>query len=108
MKRKNVSGQTLVEYSIIIGIVVTVFVAMNPMIKRGFQSMIKIAADQIGNQENSDQTFDESGYMEYSNTEIRLTSDKETVERLGIINYMFNDSTFISTETSLNLGITGQ
>ena len=55
MFRKRSPGQTFIEYTIMVGVLVTVLVAMTPMIRRGIQAMVKITADQLGSQQNSEQ-----------------------------------------------------
>ena len=59
-------GQTILEYTIIVGIVTVVLYYMGTGIKRGVQSLVKVTADQMGNQQNSDQDFNDTqqGYME--------------------------------------------
>lgn len=44
-------AQGIMEYSIVIGLVVSVFVVMQAYLKRGIQAGIRISADQLGNQE---------------------------------------------------------
>ena len=41
-------GQSILEYTIVLGVIVIVMSAMGPMIKRGTQSLIKVVADQVG------------------------------------------------------------
>ena len=45
------------EYTIIVGIVAVVLSYMGTGIKRGVQSLVKVTADQVGNQQNADQDF---------------------------------------------------
>ena len=59
-------GQSILEYTIVLGVIVIVMSAMGPMIKRGTQSLIKVVADQVGAQQNAEQKFDESGHLEAS------------------------------------------
>ena len=53
--RKNIMGQTIVEYSLLIGIVIALLLVVTPMIKRGSQGMIKTVADEVGYQNNAEQ-----------------------------------------------------
>jgi len=46
-------GQTILEYTIIIGIVTMMLFYMGTGIKRSLQSLVKVTADQVGNQGNS-------------------------------------------------------
>ena len=49
------SGQTIVEYTFLIGIVIAIVVAMSPMVKRSSQAMVKVVADEVGLQRESEQ-----------------------------------------------------
>lgn len=51
----NKQGQSSLEYVVLISIVAMALIAMIPAIKRGSHSLIKITADQIGNQAEADQ-----------------------------------------------------
>ncbi len=52
-------GQTILEYTLIAGIITAVLYYMGTGIKRGVQSMVKVAADQVGNQQEADQRLDD-------------------------------------------------
>ena len=110
-------GQSILEYTIIVGIVTVVLYYMGTSIKRGIQSLIKVTADQVGNQQNSDQDFNDTqqGYMVESNTQITMDNNKETTE-LGYIpavgnavetdNTSYNEITETQTNTITNAGFT--
>jgi uncharacterized protein (UPF0333 family) len=102
----NNKAQSVLEYTIIIGIIVIVLFVMNPLMKRGIQGMIKVVADQIGTQQNSDQQFDESGHLESSYVATRTSLDKQTRDFVGETNYTYGDVTYTDTETFINLGFT--
>lgn len=102
----NNKGQSLLEYSIVIGIIVVVMFAMNPFLKRGIQGMIRVAADQIGTQQNAEQRFDETGHLDESYVISRTNIDKTTRERLGVTNFIFNDESSTYTNSLLNTGFT--
>ena len=97
-------AQVLLEYTIIIGIITLIFFAMNTLLKRGIQGMVKVVADQVGRQENADQRFDESGHMESSYAVTRSSLDKTTGELAGVKSYTYSDVIFTDTETVSNLG----
>jgi len=42
------------EYVIVVGVVIVALVAMQVYMKRGIQAVIKVAADELGEQENSE------------------------------------------------------
>ena len=109
--KKSSEGQVFLEYTMILGVIVLIVFAMNPMIKRGIQGMIKVVADQVGIQGNSDQRFDESGHLERSSilthAYINGTRDEYVgIDGRSIINYISDD--VISTNTTMrsNLGFT--
>ena len=101
---KTRNAQTLLEYTMVIGIIVIVIFAMNPMIKRGIQGIIKVVADQVGNQKDSDQAFDDSGHLDNSYTVTRTTIGKNTTDFLGTMTYGYNDSSLTHVESNANLG----
>ncbi len=49
------SGQSTMEYFLLIGVVTMVLMFMGTDIKRSLQSVVKVTADQLGHQESSDQ-----------------------------------------------------
>ena len=109
-------AQTILEYTIIVGIVTVVLYYMGTGIKRGFQSMIKVTADQVGNQQNSDQDFNDTaqGYMVASNTATQENNDKQVMElgsgapgnAMYVQNIVYNQTTDTQTNTVTNGGFT--
>ena len=107
MFRKRASGQTFIEYTLMIGILITVMVAMTPMMRRGIQAMVKVAADQVGNQRNSDQIGGRYGHLINSVAAVSVQQDIETRERIGVVGKNYDqDQTFIHSNTFLNQGFT--
>lgn len=120
MKRLHIKlyqtrAQTLLEYSVILGVITAVVFAMNPMIKRASQGAIKLVADQIGNQEAADQFSQSVGNEEFepyvrgghlinSVTESRSTSIKRRLEDVGDLEYEYDDTTVIGSEQKTDLG----
>lgn len=100
------NGQTILEYTIVLGVIVLVMFAMGPMLKRGTQSLIKVVADQVGVQQNAEQKFDDSGHLESSYTAARGTMDKQTQDFIGDMTYIFNDATTTTSNALVNLGFT--
>ncbi len=110
-------GQSIVEYTMIVGILTVVLYYMGTGIKRGVQSLVKVTADQVGNQANSDQDFNDmqTGYMIGSNAETEEGVNRQTTE-LGYItntgsnfytmNTSFNEYTDTITNTVSNGGFT--
>src|SRR5580658_151514 len=83
---RNPRGQSILEYTIIVGIVTVVLYYMGTSIKRGMQSLVKVTADQVGNQANSDQDFTDyqQGYMTSSNTLSQENKAKQ-IQELGYV-----------------------
>lgn len=104
--KKKLKAQTMVEYTVILGIIVTVVFFMTPLLKRGIQGMIKITADQIGFQENADQRFDDKGHMEAMYSLSRSQTNKTISETPGSVIYSYNDRISTESQTSSNLGFT--
>ena len=104
--KNNSQAQIFLEYTVVCGVVIMILISMNMTIKRGIQGMIKSAADQIGDQANSDQKFDETGHMERQYTSTRVSSDKTTRDLVGVTNYIYADVILSSTTTVVNLGFT--
>lgn len=103
---KDQRGQIFMEYVIVIAVIALVMIAMSTMIKRGTQGMIKVVADQIGDQINAEQRFDETGFLESSYTSTRTVTSKTKTELIGTTTYTFGDSTSIASETHINMGFT--
>lgn len=81
-------GQTMLEYLLLIGVVTLVLVSMGTDFKRGLQSMVKVTADQLGNQEGAEQNFNEqSGILINSLTKNRQVRGKLLNEVQGVLNY---------------------
>ena len=112
---RRAQGQTILEYTMVVTILTLVFFYMGTGIKRGVQSLVKVTADQIGNQQNADQDFNDAqtGYMIGSNTQMMANKYKETTE-LGYLpfsgkavyatNTSFNESSLTMTNTVTNAG----
>jgi len=108
-------GQSILEYTIIVGIITLVLYYMGTSIKRGVQSFVKVTADQVGNQENADQDFSDTqqGYMQASNSTSQSIYNKQ-ISEVGYIpssgnavylgNTSYNDATYTSTNTITNGG----
>jgi len=104
--RNRLKGQTIVEYSIVLGAIMMIMYGMSVMIKRATQGMVKSVADLVGNQDAADQSFDDSGHLESSYVTTRASLDKRTTERLGSISYIYNDLINTTMNSETNLGFT--
>lgn len=98
--RKQKDAQTILEYIILVGIVAVILAAMQPLVKRGIQSIVKVTADQLGQQSNADQTVDEDkGYLLGTFSDRRGRSSKEVGERRddAVKEYIYRDMTWMHT-----------
>ena len=69
---KKIKAQSIIEYSIILGLVASVFFAMQTYLKRGIQAGLKISADRLGIQEDGFADTDpREGQVETSHQEAR-------------------------------------
>ena len=117
---RNDTAQTLLEYLILIGIVTVVLFAMYHAVKRGIQSVIKISADQIGNQQRADQREPNisnaviinalgepvavSGYLVESFSATRGMNQKEVQELDGDVGYFYEERVSTNSNSLTNLG----
>ena len=99
-------AQTMLEYLALLSIVVAVLLAMGVYIQRGIQGMIKITADQLGNQQDADQDITDDGYLVNAVSISRSQMDKTTRERIGTVNYIYSDELETESRTITNLGFT--
>lgn len=101
-------AQTLLEYLILVGIVAAVFIGIGPLFRRSVQAVVKIAADQLGNQQDSEQAIDEtSGYLADELVVTRGSQVKRHRESPGgVTEYITADRTDVSTATITNMGFT--
>lgn len=97
-------AQTIMEYMALLTVVIIVLITMSTYIRRGFQGFIRLAADQVGNQQNAEQKFDEDGHLRNSITLTQVIFNKERRERLGIVNYVYDDWTRTDSFSYLNAG----
>ena len=101
----NNRGQSLLQYTIVLGIAATVFVVMAPMLRRVSQGFIKVAADQIGVQQNGEQSFDlAGGYLKNSVQWRGGLTDKRTQEFAGNITYFYNDEIQGWSKSDVDMG----
>jgi len=99
-------GQTILEYTIIVGIVAVLLSYMGTSIKRGVQSLVKVTADQVGSQQNADQDFNDAqqGYMQADNTAIQESVGKQVHDQAYLTNTAYNESTYTMTNMITNGG----
>jgi hypothetical protein len=103
------AGQVFLEYVIVVGVIVLIMFAMSTLIKRGAQGMVKVMADQIGNQINAEQQFDgNGGFLESSFSSTRSSSNKNKTEFVGDTTYTFGVAVVTDSVAVMNLGFTAE
>ena len=103
--KRTKKGQTFIEYTLLLGIVVAVITALNPLVRRGAQAMVKLVADQIGNQKEAEQEGGKAGYLIQQYAVGRIDTAKRVYERAGVTNYIWSGGgTDMITATDTNLG----
>jgi len=107
-------GQSILEYTMLVAILTVVLYYMGTGIKRGVQSLVKVTADQIGNQQNADQDFNDvqAGWMVGSNSQTEDVNNKQTTEsgyinKTGEVVYSMNASFNESSNTVTNSASNG-
>ncbi len=119
MINKYFRAQVLLEYIIIIGIVTIVLFAIFHAAKRGIQSVVKITADQVGNQQDADQVSEvlsmsnldirtRTGYLRELNSTTRTNSQKESNQTLGDSAYSYDESVFTTSNSLTDLGFSNR
>lgn len=76
-------GQALFEYAVIIGIVVLALGMMQVYVRRGIQAGIKIAADELGRQEDSVELDPTQGTLQSSQTRVLSAATRQTQLNYG-------------------------
>lgn len=107
MKYFSNKAQNLMEYTIILGVIVLIFLAVNPIIKRNVQGMIKTAADQIGTQQDAEQDFNvERGYVidSYVATDSLVDKIRKEGRQPGVTDINYGDRATVYSHTQSILG----
>lgn len=102
----NNQAQTILEYVLLIGIATLALVFMGTDMRRGIQSVVKVTADQLGNQVNSDQDFSQrsgQGVLSRSTSNVAQSQRKSTRQAGGVITYDQEETTQTFTNTLTNI-----
>jgi uncharacterized protein (UPF0333 family) len=78
-------GQSILEYSLLLIIIIAAFITMQIYIKRGFQGRWKSAVDDLGDQYNPATSNSVYTYTMRSNSETHVTTLRDTVN--GVSGY---------------------
>ena len=87
-------AQTFVEYTLVLGVIAGVFIAMSPMVKRASQGMVKVVADKIGAQENAEQAGGLGGWLVKDETVARTISQVRHQDTLGTVGKVYDREEF--------------
>lgn len=103
----NKRGQTVLEYGMLIGIVTIALIYMSTDLKRGVQNVVKITADQMGAQVNSDQDFTQKvqhGILNHSSSNT-WQSHQQSINDIGqIMNHQVGDFSETETNSTTKIG----
>ena len=96
-------GQSLIEYIMIIGVVVTAVYFMAPALKRGTQRVIKVTADQMAPQQNAEQDYgpDET-FMVNQISSSHSINHRLTYDTGNGVNSVINETSDSSSTTVTN------
>jgi len=98
-------AQNVIEYIMLLTLVTAVVMAMGPICKRFTQGMIRLVADQVGNQKAADQQNMDDGFLSNAFTATRMTSQGVREDLLGNTTYYpFSQMVLDSIQYS-NLGL---
>ncbi len=98
------AAQIMVEYVLVLGLVIVMLITMLPVLNRMSQSMIKVVADQVGNQANGDQEFGESGRLVHQYDTTRTNTNKFLEHQADVITHRYDDTISRESESLMNLG----
>ena len=90
MFKRNLRGQSTLEYVILAGFVVAALIAMGVYMKRGFQGRLRESTDQVGQQYSAENTT--SSYT--TNTNVAQT---ETLDNSGVTTTQISQNTQTKT-----------
>ena len=103
--RGQLKAQALLEYTVLIGVIAVVLFAMFLAVKRGIQSVVKLTADQVGNQQRAEQIVTPtSGYLIESYSASRANNRKQAKELAGDKEYIYDESAGAFSNSLYNLG----
>lgn len=100
--RRN--GQSILEYAVVLGLVVVALSAMALYFRRGIQSVIKVAADEVGKQEDAEEIDPLRGVKSSSSIsrESRATQRQRVLEDDSRISDIDTVTSSAGTSTSVS------
>ena len=100
-------AQTFVEYILVISVVTAIMIAMSTLLRRTVQGMVKGVADQVGFQENAEQSDGTGGYLVNMTAHAQREQDIDVLDRAGNITYIYDrDRSATQTYVLTNAGYT--
>ncbi len=115
----KLNGQSLMEYTIFVGIVIVSLLFMGSFLKRGVQSVVKLTADQLAPQNEAEESAEETeAHLEESYSSSRAEGRKRVEEinpgtehgwimyRYGVDARPWRTTTY--SNVVMNLGYTNQ
>lgn len=99
-------AQTILEYTMLFGILSSLLIAMTPLLRQGIQGMVKGVADQVGIQQDAEQRGGSGGYLVNYLASTSGNQVKNVREILGAVTYNFiTDETTTQSETFSVIGV---
>lgn len=80
--RKKSGGQSISEYTLIVGIVAVAIIGMQVYMKRGIQAVIRVAADEVGSQEDAMEDV-EKGDLQNSTFDTAVVAESRLITSEG-------------------------
>ncbi len=119
-------AQSILDFALLFGIVVSLLVVIGPYIRRGIQGMVRTVADQIGDQQGAEQhvgkgtrgfvsqlnpglqfiNTDSEGLLVSSHTAAQAKSEKDTSVFDALFTYGISDAVSTQSNALINLGLT--
>ncbi|MFH1360159.1 MAG: hypothetical protein ABIJ41_03880 [Candidatus Omnitrophota bacterium] len=102
------TGQTLLEYLLLVGIIAAALGVMSPLFKRGIQAVVKMTADQLAVQQEAEQDVQEGeGFLEEARTETQISQETQIREVPGgIAGEVYKDLIETDSTSRTNMGFT--
>ncbi len=108
--RQDFKGQTIVEYSLLLGIVIAVLLILTPMVKRSTQGMVKVVADELGYQRNAESQVE--GGLIFTNVQTVIDRQQHKQEwysnSLHRTQTSYQDNVQTTTQSASDLGPVGE
>lgn len=105
MRHLKNTAQTFVEYTLLLGIIFLFFLTISPLIRRGNMGLVKLVADQVGNQKDAEQEGGKQGYIINIKSTTHVDHTRSIAETLDETRYGAGDRDEIYSEQTTNQGL---